>query len=919
MLAAEHPLEKGAREATPRRKSMECRTKSDTSAKKLVQARLPFKRLSTTPKQDRELIEAKKPKHASSPKHISVDLNTSASDVENEQSHPFHLEHPSSAKLVNGKGPLDNFMHRGNKVRTTEKTNSTSSKDASVMIDLTEDSNPAASCVEMISSTNEQNENKSAGLSNGIAEQSGNCSHLDMNSPSDSLSTNCDCKIETDNLTDVGLSLSSSPEKKNDFESANKLNANNCCQEVDSVVLGNKVAKVVLEKLQTSSINTTMNEDESGPETTVLLSPSSTSSLSTTESSPEECRTASMDSTPTHKTPENNKNTSEKSKRRSLKDMEREEKRRKQQAEKEERDRIREETKAAKERAKEEARKKKEEEKEAKEKERREKKEKEEKEKAEKLRVKEEKRREKQDALEAKLEEKRKKEEEKRLKEEKERVKAEKAGITRFFNKNKTPQAPKNLVGACGKFAPFEIRENMALAPLSRVICEPNVLEELDLCLQDQCQSMTWIQELQTRKPRRSRPTWPRVSRLLPVNDCVVVVEGTKPEGVPDRKECGLMKLLQFHENYRPAYWGTWSKKSKVITPRRPLNQDKDHLEYEVDSDEEWEEEEPGESLSHSEGDDDDDGGDDDDDDDGFFVPHGYLSEGEGASEEECMDPENQKVRQKLKAKEWDELMSKGKKFKVLQPVVIGCMWDSESTEETKLRMLRQYELCTVEPLTAEDSPSSESKLKDRKEDHILSQLLPLLHGNVNGSKAIIQEFQECCRRNSLPSSTPPEGSNSPQSPESPLAVGEESVPSKYRLKRLISENAVYEKRSTLRRSCWYVHDEVLKRFSQESLPVPCQWNYVTQVPFSNREDGTVFQTGTGNMPNTPLSAASTKRKPVGSMSITKFMKKSSDPEQSDAMETDGFQADTEEDEEDGDCMIVCENINTGPAQKCPV
>uniref|UniRef100_A0A8C4TCC5 Chromatin assembly factor 1 subunit A n=1 Tax=Erpetoichthys calabaricus TaxID=27687 RepID=A0A8C4TCC5_ERPCA len=739
-----------------------------------VLARLPFKRLSTTPKQDRELIEAKKPKHASSPKHISVDLNTSASDVENEQSHPFHLEHPSSAKLVNGKGPLDNFMHRGNKVRTTEKTNSTSSKDASVMIDLTEDSNPAASCVEMISSTNEQNENKSAGLSNGIAEQYGNCSHLDMNSPSDSLSTNCDCKIETDNLTDVGLSLSSSPEKKNDFESANKLNANNCCQEVDSVVLGNKVAKVVLEKLQTSSINTTMNEDESGPETTVLLSPSSTSSLSATESSPEECRTLGwshlmmsffsqilMGWRPeTCKTHECSQTYS-------------------------------------------------------------------------RLYL-----------------------------------------FSRYSCCNpintQLSLYSQNLVGACGKFAPFEIRENMALAPLSRVICEPNVLEELDLCLQDQCQSMTWIQELQTRKPRRSRPTWPRVSRLLPVNDCVVVVEGTKPEGVPDRKECGLMKLLQFHENYRPAYW--------VPGVRR---------------------------------DDDDDGGDDDDDDDGFFVPHGYLSEGEGASEEECMDPENQKVRQKLKAKEWDELMSKGKKFKVLQPVVIGCMWDSESTEETKLRMLRQYELCTVEPLTAEDSPSSESKLKDRKEDHILSQLLPLLHGNVNGSKAIIQEFQECCRRNSLPSSTPPEGSNSPQSPESPLAVGEESVPSKYRLKRLISENAVYEKRSTLRRSCWYVHDEVLKRFSQESLPVPCQWNYVTQVPFSNREDGTVFQTGTGNMPNTPLSAASTKRKPVGSMSITKFMKKSSDPEQSDAMETDGFQADTEEDEEDGDCMIVCENINT--------
>lgn len=32
---------------------------------------------------------------------------------------------------------------------------------------------------------------------------------------------------------------------------------------------------------------------------------------------------------------------------------------------------------------------------------------------------------------------------------------------------------------------------------------------------------------------------------------------------------------------------------------------------------------------------DEEEGGDDDDDDDGFFVPHGYLSDDEGAQEEE--------------------------------------------------------------------------------------------------------------------------------------------------------------------------------------------------------------------------------------------------------------------------------------------
>ena len=30
-------------------------------------------------------------------------------------------------------------------------------------------------------------------------------------------------------------------------------------------------------------------------------------------------------------------------------------------------------------------------------------------------------------------------------------------------------------------------------------------------------------------------------------------------------------KLLMFHENRRPAYWGTWSKQCRDVTGRRPL------------------------------------------------------------------------------------------------------------------------------------------------------------------------------------------------------------------------------------------------------------------------------------------------------------------------------------------------------------
>uniref|UniRef100_A0A803L429 Chromatin assembly factor 1 subunit FAS1 n=1 Tax=Chenopodium quinoa TaxID=63459 RepID=A0A803L429_CHEQI len=48
-------------------------------------------------------------------------------------------------------------------------------------------------------------------------------------------------------------------------------------------------------------------------------------------------------------------------------------------------------------------------------------------------------------------------------------------------------------------------------------------------------------------------------------------------------------QLLQFDKSCRPAFYGIWPKKSCVIGPRHPLKRDPD-LEYEIDSDEEWEE-----------------------------------------------------------------------------------------------------------------------------------------------------------------------------------------------------------------------------------------------------------------------------------------------------------------------------------------
>ncbi|KAM9358510.1 chromatin assembly factor 1 subunit A [Symphorus nematophorus] len=868
MLAAENPSVDGHLASTPRRRAMDCKS-SNSANKKLVQARLPFKRLNPEPKENQT---PKRPCAHACPEQ-------GVSDRENESSPlPVH----SGPPLVNGRGPLDGFLSRRHPAPSNEN----------MVIDLTAENSsspvkrlvspaPASPCLP----TKDKHQGKDKTASTG---KSCNADYTPKTHTADCTVVNID-EVEEVEEKDGNQSVSIS-QLDTTQESESEPEEQNESGNVSS--LGNK---------STVSISSVGSSSESSPEKTDDPTPTTT---------PTEPKT-------TPKIPAEQK----KIKRRSLKSLQEQEERLRLRQEKE---RQKEEAKAAKEKKKEEARKLKEErerekreKKEKDEREKREKKEKEEKEKAERLKAKEEQRKSK---LEAKLEEKRKKEEEKRmkeeekrLKEEKDRLKAEKAEITRFLQKPKIQQAPKTLAAACGKFAPFEIKENVFLAPLCRVQCEDSVLEELDQFLLNPADNENGLQDWISRKPRRSGPTKPRHSDTL--SECVTV-EGPKPDGVPDRERYGPMKLLQFHENYRPAYWGTWSKKSSHISPRCPFRQDKDLFDYEVDSDEEWEEEEPGESLSHSEGEDEEEGGEDDDDD-GFFVPHGYLSDDEGALEEEDGgDLEKQKLHQKLKAREWDELMS-SKKMKVLEPVVKGCIWEGE---EPASQLLQPYAVCLFEPLPKADNSPSPDELSERsqREEQLLGQLLPLLHGNINSSKVIINEFQEFCRQqtsssasSSSTSTSPPPEMSSPQTPA-------ENIPSRMQVRRLMKNNAVYEKRSTYRRCCWYVHTEVLSRFGQDTLPVPCQWTYLTTGAREESREELQAATGSqGNSPTTPQSSSATsssnKRKSTGSMSITKFMKRCTDREQTEPMEADGFQADTEDDDEE-ECVII--STQSGPTRE---
>ncbi|KAI9473697.1 MAG: chromatin assembly factor 1 subunit A-domain-containing protein [Benjaminiella poitrasii] len=61
------------------------------------------------------------------------------------------------------------------------------------------------------------------------------------------------------------------------------------------------------------------------------------------------------------------------------------------------------------------------------------------------------------------------------------------------------------------------------------------------------------------------------------------------------KKQLGLlkMKLLQFYEDVRPAYYGTWTKainfhETSMVTGRRPFAKDENLLNYNYDSEAEW-------------------------------------------------------------------------------------------------------------------------------------------------------------------------------------------------------------------------------------------------------------------------------------------------------------------------------------------
>ncbi|UZJ51094.1 hypothetical protein CBS101457_000414 [Exobasidium rhododendri] len=99
------------------------------------------------------------------------------------------------------------------------------------------------------------------------------------------------------------------------------------------------------------------------------------------------------------------------------------------------------------------------------------------------------------------------------------------------------------------------------------------------------------------------------------------------------------MKLLHFATDRRPAWYGTWTRTTNLVGPRRPLGQDPVALDYSYDSDAEWEDEDPndGDDLMDNDEKEDEDGerSDDDSEMDDWLVDDLEEEEEEEAEAEE--------------------------------------------------------------------------------------------------------------------------------------------------------------------------------------------------------------------------------------------------------------------------------------------
>lgn len=259
-------------------------------------------------------------------------------------------------------------------------------------------------------------------------------------------------------------------------------------------------------------------------------------------------------------------------------------------------------------------------------------------------------------------------------------------------------------------------------------------------------------------------------------------------------------------------------------------------FDYEIDSDDEWEDEEPGESLHGSDDEKDKESDDDYDIDNEFFVPHGHLSDEELANNDEIDDdnsPDTQKAKLKIMQKVFSDEMQK--KTEKIKPRLIGLIWQNKDGsqpqgchsviwEMLQMRAMMFNGSNIVFPMTlsvdkndaldenSESKKNSVVKKRVKLTDERVSDLIRLVHGNTNGNEFLSKEFRAF---------TAQQNKDNDKFQEISLA----SI--RHKIKELAEWKPCPTEGPMLNKYCWYVSDEQRKRYNLENLSIVNDWTYI--------------------------------------------------------------------------------------------
>ncbi|ORY19118.1 chromatin assembly factor 1 subunit A-domain-containing protein [Clohesyomyces aquaticus] len=208
----------------------------------------------------------------------------------------------------------------------------------------------------------------------------------------------------------------------------------------------------------------------------------------------------------------------------------------------------------------------------------------------------------------------------------------------KLTNANSAPASPQKVLKKNAKsdyeqvFLPFELPSHAILAPYNRFAVDPvkvaataarvdSIIEHPDVHRDEKSQLEALKSSASERVPRglQTPSIVEIVERINSSSEAIIDLTGDnhcKPAQPLDLLKQIPMKYLHFPEDVRPPYWGTYTKpytpQEAARLARNPYRRNLHQVDYDYDSEVEWEEPEEGEDLD-SEGDDDlDEEGEDD-------------------------------------------------------------------------------------------------------------------------------------------------------------------------------------------------------------------------------------------------------------------------------------------------------------------